>query len=694
MSGPRLGHVPEGRSRCGRSRRVTGLVRERAVGRESRCPPLQTRGAPRARPWGDVRNRDAGPRSSRAPPATRLHPRARWPARARGHRGAALPRRREVDPRRLPRRRRVLRDQRLPDHVPAPRPTGASTGRSGSRGSGSGGPGDSCPRSSPCSSWCRSTRCSSSPTSSTSCAGEVIAALLYVENWFLIFRDLSYFAARGTTVAAAARVVARGRGAVLPPLAAHPHARAHGLGQAAATRCSSRVARRRARVDGRDGGALRAVHRSVARLLRHRHARRHVVARRRARVRLGTVAADRQDRPKGAPLVLDAVAVPSASSAVSGCSSTPGSSTRALPRRVPAASRSCRRCSSRRRCIPRHGRAVVLGFAGLPVDRRALVRHLPLALADLHGHPAALRRADHRHPAPRAPPGPHLRCSRRSRTGTSRSRSATARSDAAGREYRTATGESAGASSAPGSRVAGGAIGAGVLVITAGSSAPGRRPDRPGCPRRRRSCSSRPPRPPTPAPPPPPRRRHRAAPRSRRPPRRAPAPVAARVTAIGDSVMLGAAQARSDTIRRRPRCYVDADARAGSSRPASTSIQAYQDPGQLGEEVVVQLGTNGTVDPGRVRPHDGDPRRPVQKVVIVNAKVPRPWEEQVNARPRRRGQEVQERGAARLARPRRRAPRVLLRRRDPPAAGRRPAYAQYRGSQSGRPPAGPVTHSG
>ena len=42
---------------------------------------------------------------------------------------------------------------------------------------------------------------------------------------------------RGTPAAAAARVVARGRGAVLPVLAAHPDARAHGVGQEPATRC-------------------------------------------------------------------------------------------------------------------------------------------------------------------------------------------------------------------------------------------------------------------------------------------------------------------------------------------------------------------------------------------------------------------------------------------------------------------------
>ena len=50
---------------------------------------------------------------------------------------------------------------------------------------------------------------------------------------------------------------------------------------------------------------------------------------------------------------------------------------------------------------PRHRR--------VPLDRRALVRHLSVALADLHGHAPALRRPPDRHPAPRAPVGADVR---------------------------------------------------------------------------------------------------------------------------------------------------------------------------------------------------------------------------------------------------------------------------------------------
>jgi hypothetical protein len=71
---------------------------------------------------------------------------------------------------------------------------------------------------------------------------------------------------------------------------------------------------------------------------------------------------------------------------------------------------------------------------------------------------------------------------------------------------------------------------------------------------------------------------------------------------------------------------------AAESRQFSTGvvvIQDYKNRGVLGQVVIVQLGTNGTVDPG-----DFDRMMGIlsdrNKVVIINAKVPRPWEQQVN----------------------------------------------------------------
>jgi peptidoglycan/LPS O-acetylase OafA/YrhL len=103
--------------------------------------------------------------------------------------------------------------------------------------------------------------------------------------------------------------------------------------------------------------------------------------------------------------------------------------------------------------------------------------------------------------------------------------------------------------------------------------------------------------------------------------------VAARVTALGDSVMLGAAGTLADVIGR-DRTFVD----AAESRQFSTGVdllQSYRDAGKLGDVVVVQLGTNGPVPPEEFDRLMGALRQ-VQKVLVVNLKVPRWWEADVN----------------------------------------------------------------
>ena len=102
--------------------------------------------------------------------------------------------------------------------------------------------------------------------------------------------------------------------------------------------------------------------------------------------------------------------------------------------------------------------------------------------------------------------------------------------------------------------------------------------------------------------------------------------VAGRVTMIGDSVMLGASSALHTALGDR--LYFD----ALESRQFSELVPTVRDlraKGLLGQEVVIQLGTNGTIDPGDLDAAMGmmsDARR----VVLVNAKVPRGWEAQVN----------------------------------------------------------------
>jgi peptidoglycan/LPS O-acetylase OafA/YrhL len=103
--------------------------------------------------------------------------------------------------------------------------------------------------------------------------------------------------------------------------------------------------------------------------------------------------------------------------------------------------------------------------------------------------------------------------------------------------------------------------------------------------------------------------------------------VAGRITAIGDSVMLGAANALQ--ARLGDGLWLDAMQNRQFSAGVDT-IRTLRDSGQLGSTVVVQLGTNGTVDPAAF-----DDMMQIlsgaRRVVIINAKVPRPWEDQVNS---------------------------------------------------------------
>ncbi len=103
------------------------------------------------------------------------------------------------------------------------------------------------------------------------------------------------------------------------------------------------------------------------------------------------------------------------------------------------------------------------------------------------------------------------------------------------------------------------------------------------------------------------------------------------VTAIGDSVMLGAYTQlinAIDTMFGAPVTGMD----AAESRQFSAGVDTIanlKNIGQLGQDVIVQLGTNGTVDPGEFDRMMGI-LSDRTKVIIINAKVPKPWEQQVN----------------------------------------------------------------
>lgn len=97
------------------------------------------------------------------------------------------------------------------------------------------------------------------------------------------------------------------------------------------------------------------------------------------------------------------------------------------------------------------------------------------------------------------------------------------------------------------------------------------------------------------------------------------------VTAIGDSVMLGAVNALAQTIGN-----IDIDAEI--NRQVGTGIEilrARRDAGQLGKIVVFHMGTNGTFSPEQFDELMGVLAN-VPKVILLTIKAPRVWEETNN----------------------------------------------------------------
>jgi hypothetical protein len=98
-----------------------------------------------------------------------------------------------------------------------------------------------------------------------------------------------------------------------------------------------------------------------------------------------------------------------------------------------------------------------------------------------------------------------------------------------------------------------------------------------------------------------------------------------RVSAVGDSVMLGAA---SSLLRVFPDLDVDAEV----GRQSATLIDVIQqrlDAGTLGDVVVVQVGNNGTVSSAQMD-EILHLLQDVRRVVVVNVRLPRTWEESNN----------------------------------------------------------------
>ena len=104
-----------------------------------------------------------------------------------------------------------------------------------------------------------------------------------------------------------------------------------------------------------------------------------------------------------------------------------------------------------------------------------------------------------------------------------------------------------------------------------------------------------------------------------------PLPDGHNVTAIGDSVMLGAVPGLTEAL---PGATVDAvEGRQASS--AFSLIDGLVNNGHLGADVVLHIGTNGTIDPQAL-----DSLLTLvadRRVTILNLHVPRPWQDLNNA---------------------------------------------------------------
>ena len=99
-----------------------------------------------------------------------------------------------------------------------------------------------------------------------------------------------------------------------------------------------------------------------------------------------------------------------------------------------------------------------------------------------------------------------------------------------------------------------------------------------------------------------------------------------RVLAVGDSVMLGAAQGLVDQVGT-----IEVDAQVGRQIASATEILVQRrDAGTLGDVVVVQIGNNGPMREGQFAALL-ETLRGVRRVVVVDVKLPRNWQDGNNA---------------------------------------------------------------
>jgi peptidoglycan/LPS O-acetylase OafA/YrhL len=105
----------------------------------------------------------------------------------------------------------------------------------------------------------------------------------------------------------------------------------------------------------------------------------------------------------------------------------------------------------------------------------------------------------------------------------------------------------------------------------------------------------------------------------------APAGPTGNLTAIGDSVMLGAVP---DLQRAFPGVVIDA-VEGRQAAEVFATVDTMLAKGRLGNAVILQTGTNGSIDPAVLTTLLG--KLAGRKVIIVNVHVPRPWQNLDNA---------------------------------------------------------------
>ncbi len=105
----------------------------------------------------------------------------------------------------------------------------------------------------------------------------------------------------------------------------------------------------------------------------------------------------------------------------------------------------------------------------------------------------------------------------------------------------------------------------------------------------------------------------------------APPPAGQGVTAIGDSIMVDAAPYLEASL---PGIAIDAQV-GQQLYQVQAAVPQLKSEGAVGNRLIIELGTNGPFTSQQLTSLlDSFP--PMQRIVLVNTRVPRPWQQEVN----------------------------------------------------------------